>query len=760
MNRFQNHFSRLNWLTPLAFVAILTSCGGQDAVLGNGPKVALAPTVTLVAPSDNTTGVAVHNPIITATFNEPMAALTNGTTLVVTCASPCADPAGTTTLDSTGRVISFVPTSNLAPLTSYTATVSGAKSLATGLAITSPYVWHFTTGAAPAAVTVTTVVPSANSVAVPINIAAIRADLSESVAFANPATGFTLTCAAPCVNPTGTVVLNSTNNVASFTPSAPLTPLTQYTATVSGVTSLTTGATLVTPHVWQFTTATVPDITRPRVTSTMPATTNPGPTMNVATNVAVSAIFSESVGPASVNSGSFTVTCAAPCVNPVGNVSYIGTAKTAVFTPTNPFASNTTYTAKITTAVVDLSANALAGNQAPLPAASDYIWTFTTGTAAPAADVTVFSTNPMANALTVCPSDSINATFNVPSGSRMNPASLNGMTFTVTESASTINVVTPASVLLDDATGRIATFDPAANLTVGTTYTATIKSGATGVKDLAIPANQLAADVAWNFTVAACLATPAIIIPLGTAATFGTFGGSAGTTNQGIYTVINGDIGTTAVSTAVTGFHDGGVGCTYTETTLNVGTVNGKIYTAPPSPTVSCPTEGTAVTAAIAAEARDDALIAYNALVAQPGGPDPGFGNLANLVLEPGVYTSAAGSFMIQGGDLTLDAKGNANAVWVFQMATTLTVGGPGAAAPQSIVLVNGAQAKNVYWQVGSAATINAGGGGTMAGTIISQSGAAVSTDGNVALVTINGRVLSLNASVTLVNTVINVPAP
>jgi hypothetical protein len=115
---------------------------------------------------------------------------------------------------------------------------------------------------------------------------------------------------------------------------------------------------------------------------------------------------------------------------------------------------------------------------------------------------------------------------------------------------------------------------------------------------------------------------------------------------------------------------------------------------------------------------------------------------------------------MIQGGDLTLDAQGDANAVFIFQMATTLTVGGPGAAAPQSIILVGGAQAKNVFWQVGSAATINAGGGGTMVGTIISQAGAAFSTAGNVAVVTLNGRVLSLNASVTLVNTVINVPAP
>ena len=116
------------------------------------------------------------------------------------------------------------------------------------------------------------------------------------------------------------------------------------------------------------------------------------------------------------------------------------------------------------------------------------------------------------------------------------------------------------------------------------------------------------------------------------------------------------------------------------------------------------------------------------------------------------------GSFLITGSDLTLDAQGNANAVWVFQMASTLTVGAPG--APRSVILINGAQAKNVFWQVGSAATINAAGGGTMVGTIIASAGVTFSTAGNAAITTLNGRALSLNASVTMVNTVINVPAP
>lgn len=251
------------------------------------------------------------------------------------------------------------------------------------------------------------------------------------------------------------------------------------------------------------------------------------------------------------------------------------------------------------------------------------------------------------------------------------------------------------------------------------------------------------------------------LVPLGIASTYGAFGGTAGMTNQGLLTVINGDIGTTAVSTAVTGFYNlKPTNCSYTVTGSNAGLVNGDISTSPPPPTGTCPTEGTLTTQAAAAAAGADALVAYNTLAGLPGGFDPGAGNLANLVLAPGVYKAAGGTFMIQGGNLTLDARGDPNASWVFQMAQSLTVGGPGAAFPQGVVLINGAQAKNVYWQVGSAATINAGGGGTMQGTIISQAGVTFSTAGNVAISTLNGRALSLVASVTMVNTVINVPAP
>jgi hypothetical protein len=763
MNKLQSYSMRLKWIIPVFAITLMTACGGKDDVLGSSANAALAPSVTATTPATNTNDVLVYDPMITATFNEAVTVVGSGASLVVTCASSCINPMGTVSVDSTNRIATFTPVADLMAMTQYTVTITGAKSLATGLTLKSPYSWNFTTGAASTAVTVTAVAPTANSTGVSINNTIISADFNETIAPVMGTASFTLTCALPCVNPTGSVTRDPTNRVAIYTltPGSQLEPMTVYTASISGVHSLVTGAPLVAPFVWTFTTGSTADTTRPRVTFTVPATTSQGTTSGVLTNVAITAVFSENMAPASISPTSFSLTCVAPCVNPVGSVSYAVGTKTMVFTPSMALMANTTYTAQITSVTTDVAGNALAGNQATLPAASNYVWMFTTtADATVAGKVSVTDTNPADNAGNVCPDAAINATFAVPSGVRMNPISVNSSNFTVTEATVAKTPVIATAVVLDTATGRIASFDPLNDLVPGVTYTATLKGGANGVKDSAIPANTMTTDYSWDFTAVDCSITPPVLIPLGSAATFGTFGGSAGTTNQGILTIINGDIGTTAVSTAVTGFHDNGVGCIYTETPLNIGTVNGKIYTSAPSPTVACPTEGTAITAAVAQAARADALIAYNALVAQPGGPDQGAGNLANLVLVPGVYTAAAGSFMVEGGDLTLDAQGDANATWVFQMASTLRVGGPGAAAPQSILLVNGAQAKNVFWQVGTAATINAAGGGTMVGTVISQAGAEISTDGNVAVVTINGRVISLNASVTMVNTIINVPNP
>ncbi|WP_079701505.1 InlB B-repeat-containing protein [Daejeonella lutea] len=235
---------------------------------------------------------------------------------------------------------------------------------------------------------------------------------------------------------------------------------------------------------------------------------------------------------------------------------------------------------------------------------------------------------------------------------------------------------------------------------------------------------------------------------------FGAFGGSAGITNQGINTLINnGSIGTTGVSTLITGFHDGTTGDVYTETPLNKGLVTGRIHTSPPPP-------GSAASSVIAAQA----LLAMNAFYVsispanRPGGILLSNDELGGRTLAPGTYKSASGTYAITNGNLTLDAQGNADAVWVFQVPSALTVGVAGPTGARSIILTNGALARNVYWYVGTAATINGAGGGTMVGTIISSAGVTFSTAGNTVQTVLNGRALSLVASVTMVNTTINVP--
>jgi hypothetical protein len=305
------------------------------------------------------------------------------------------------------------------------------------------------------------------------------------------------------------------------------------------------------------------------------------------------------------------------------------------------------------------------------------------------------------------------------------------------------NGVAVAGSVSYDAASRVASFVPtsAAGFAASREFVVTVASGANGVKDLA--GNTLAADRVWRFTTSnqACLAP----VDLGAAASFGAFGGAAGVTNQGINTVVGGNLGSTAACSLMTGLHD--AANVYTETPLNIGAVNGSIQCGPPAP-------GTTTSLAIATQARADALVAYNALAALPPGSDPGAGQLGGLVLAPGVYTAAGGTFAITSGNLTLDAQGDANAVWVFQSGAALTVGLT--ATPRQVMLVNGAQARNVFWQVGSAARIEDG--SVMVGTLIAPAGVTISTAGQTAQTTLTGRAIGLTASVTLVNTTIVAP--
>jgi len=707
----------------------LAGCGREQTVSN------AVPTVVSTAPANNATGVPTAQ-IITATFSEAMNAATISTsTFTVTAASG----AVTGVVTYSGVTATFTPSAALAASTLYTGTITTGAADPLGNRLASNFVWTFTTGSIPSVISTN---PLNGATNVPIN-QKITATFSEAMnsGTVTAAATFTLAVTTGGAAVPGTVTYVAATNTATFAPTANLLASTQYTATITTAAQSATGNALASNHVWSFTTGKTADSTAPTVTLTIPAS---GATA-VPTNQKITATFSKSMDSATVvAAGTFTVAVAGVGGAAVpGTVSFAGS--TATFTPNANLTASTQFTATITNAAKDLSGNALAAGAVPNP------WSFTTGTTTDTTAPTITLANPANVATNVVLNTTVNATFS----KAMDPVAMTAPgTFTLSV-AGAGGAAVAGSVTYNSASD-IATFTPAANLTATTQYTATISSAA---KDLA--GNALVSGAKpnpWSFTTGASVGATGPT--LGAASTFGAFGGGAGITNQGINTVINGDIGTTGASTLVTGFHDAGPGCTYTETGSNVGTVNGKIYTAPPPPTVGCPTEGTATTFAIATQAATDALAAFNSLTpaSRPGGTDPGAGQLGGLVLAPAIYKSASGSFLITGSDLTLDAQGNANAIWVFQMASSLTVGAPG--APRNIILVNGAQAKNVFWQVGSFATINAAGGGTMVGTIIASSGVSFSTPGNVAVVTLNGRALALNASVTMVNTVINVPAP
>lgn len=478
-------------------------------------------------------------------------------------------------------------------------------------------------------------------------------------------------------------------------------------------------------------TAAPADTTRPTVVLTVPA----AGTLGVATNTKITATFSEAMDAATIGDTSFTVMDTTLDATVPGTVSYSAAARTATFTPSaGALAGSDQYTATITTAATDRAGNALAGNTAVAPNAGNQVWTFSAGTAADLVPPTVAAVSPLDASTGVCLSKTVAATFSEP----MDATTITAATFVVTD-----NGVAVAGSVSYDAPSRVATFVPAdaAGFAASKTLVATVKSGSTGVMDLA--GNPLATDRSWSFTTGtqACLTA----VDLRSVASFGAFGGGAGVTNQGIHTVVGGNLGTTAACTLITGFHD--AANVYTETPLNVGGVNGSVYCAPPAP-------GTTATMAIATQARADAQSAYDALAALPPGGDPGAGQLGGQVLTAGVYTAAGGTFAITNGDLTLDAQGDPHAVWVFQSASALTVGLP--ATPRHVLLINGAQAGNVFWQVGSAARIEDG--SAMVGTIIAPAGVTISTAGQPAQTLLVGRAIGLTASVTMVNTTVVAP--
>jgi hypothetical protein len=696
---------------------------------------AVQPTVLSSAPANGATGVPL-NQVLSVTFSKAVncATLVSPATSFRVSGPGAAVVAGTVTCS--GSVATFTPSNPLAANTTFSALITTAVTDVAGDPLAATYAWRFKTTSASGPLSVISTEPTNGATGVAIN-KAVTASFSQAMNAATlTTTTFTLATGTTAVS--GTVTYVAPGSTAIFTPAAALTPKTVYTATITTGAMDSAGGSLAAPYVWRFTTAAAPTATAPTVVQTVP--------LNNATAVPLNqvlvATFNKAINASTVNGATFTL--AGPGTTGVtGLVAYSSVGDTATFTPSANLLPSTLYTATITTGVKDLSGNALAAN---------YVWTFTTGTALNIINPEIVSTNPMNNATNVPSNQAVSATFSEP----MDPLTITTNTFQLSGPGS----MPVAGTVSYDPVSFIATFTPSAPLNGA--YVATITSGVTDLFGNSLGTTGAANP--WMFSTGTNIALPPVVLGP-TISAFGGFGGGAGMTNQGIYTVINGDIGTTGASTTMTGFYDKSVPavagvypCSYTVTGSNMGLVNGAIETAPPPPSGACSSEGTATTFDLATQAALEARTAYTTLQNIPPGITLATNELGNRVLAPGVYTSSS-FYQITTGPLTLDAQGDPNASWVFQMGSYLTVGTP--TASQSVLLANGAQAKNVFWAVGGlpGAVINYGGGGTMVGTIISQPGITVSSPGVAAVTTINGRLLALDASTTLVNTVINVPA-
>jgi hypothetical protein len=213
--------------------------------------------------------------------------------------------------------------------------------------------------------------------------------------------------------------------------------------------------------------------------------------------------------------------------------------------------------------------------------------------------------------------------------------------------------------------------------------------------------------VLLSLTVASSATAAQPPVGLGTAGSFAVLAGST-VTNTGP-SVANGDLGVSP-GTAVTGFPP--------------GTVNGTIHAAD----------------AVAGQAQTDTTTAYN----DAAGRTPAVsvsGDLGGSMLTPGVYKSSSSLGLT--GDVTLDAQGDSSAVFIFQVGSTLTT-----ASNSRVVLVGGANACNVYWQIGSSATL--GTNSTFNGTILALTSITLNTGANI-----DGAALARNGAVTMDDNVI-----
>jgi len=416
--------------------------------------------------------------------------------------------------------------------------------------------------------------------------------------------------------------------------------------------------------------------------------------INVATNTSVLATFSEPMEPLSITTTSFTLSDADGPVD--GSVTRY--AATAIFAPTATLAFDTEYTATITTGATDAAGLAML---------AAHVWTFTTGQSEDHVAPRVTLTSPDDLAVDVALDANILASFS----ESMDPLTITDTSFTLQDELAGVLGI----VVFDDAS-LTGSFYPDAPLLPGTTYTATITADAT---DLA--GNPLVGDYVWTFSTGA---VPSAWVPvdLGSLSTFVAVSG-AGLTNSNSsgFTTLNGDVGLSPTATCL----GDGSPCTATNPIIN-----GTFYANDP--------EG------VAAQAKTDLTAAYIDAMARPVGTI--VNDLSGMVLAPGVYTSDSTMSIAVGGTLTLDAEGDANAVWIFQVGSSLTVNNNA-----QVLLVNGAQAKNVFWGVFASSTLGSNVG--FQGSVLAGASNSVGTDSTVV-----GRLLCTTGQITLLSNTITLP--
>jgi hypothetical protein len=313
----------------------------------------------------------------------------------------------------------------------------------------------------------------------------------------------------------------------------------------------------------------------------------------------------------------------------------------------------------------------------------------------------------------VCPNTAlVSATFS----KAMNPTTITTSTFTLTDPGGTVD-----GAVAYNASSNIATFTPTTSLVLNTQFTATITTGAADTFG-----NPLQANKVWTFTSApsaASCATPPPAILLRSACNYGILAGQA-VTNTGPTIITGGNLGLSPKSlSSVTGFPPGTVVAPFAIQT-------------PPSSTAP-------------AQGQIDLTTAFNQAAGVQGAAVlPG--NLSGLTFAPGVYKTSSTVELTDAsptGAFTLDAKGDPNASFIFQVGSTLTTL-PGT----QVILAGGAQAKNIFWEVGASATL--GTTSVFQGNILAQASVTLKTGA-----TLNGRALARTAAVTLDSNAVNVPS-